>query len=60
MEDVRKVRDSIQGDDWNKNNNDSTTQDTGCIGEVSLILIMCSIVTILAVVLIFKRKKETS
>ena len=61
LEDVRKVRDPIQGDDWGKNNNNnSTTDKAGCSGQISNIAIICPILMSLASVLIIKRKKETS
>ena len=61
LEDVRKVRDPIQGDDWGKNNNNnSTTDKAGCSGQISNIAIICPILMSLASVLIIKRKKETT
>ena len=61
LEDVRKVRDPIQGDDWAKNNNNnSTTDKAGCSGQISNIAIICPILMSLASVLIIKRKKETN
>ena len=61
LEDVRKVREPIQGDDWAKNNNNnSTTDKAGCSGQISNIAIICPILMSLASVLIIKRKKETS